>query len=118
MTPDADADADKSVDGVVELLANGSGFIRLHRRTRRTTTSTSPRRRSSAASWCPATASAVPLRARRRSKRFPSLVRVDTINGRPADEVAEGTRFEDCRPSSRPTASSWGPRTDREASSG
>ena len=36
-----------------------------------------------------------PLRAPRRSERFPSLVRVDTINGRPADEVAEGTRFED-----------------------
>ena len=29
------------------------------------------------------------------SERFPSLVRVDTINDRPADEVAEGTRFED-----------------------
>jgi transcription termination factor Rho len=36
-----------------------------------------------------------PVRAPRRSERFPSLVRVDTINGRPADEVAEGTRFED-----------------------
>ena len=35
------------------------------------------------------------MRAPRRSERFPSLVRVDTINGRPADEVAEGTRFED-----------------------
>ena len=36
-----------------------------------------------------------PLRAPRRSERFPSLVRVDTINDRPADEVAEGTRFDD-----------------------
>ena len=36
-----------------------------------------------------------PVRAPRRSERFPSLVRVDTINGRPADEVAEGTRFDD-----------------------
>ena len=35
------------------------------------------------------------MRAPRRSERFPSLVRVDTINGRPADEVAEGTQFED-----------------------
>ena len=35
------------------------------------------------------------MRAPRRSERFPSLVRVDTINGRPADEVAEGTKFED-----------------------
>ncbi len=36
-----------------------------------------------------------PVRSARRSERFPSLIRVDTINGRPADEVAEGTRFED-----------------------
>ena len=36
-----------------------------------------------------------PVRSPRRSERYPSLVRVDTINGRPADEVAEGTRFED-----------------------
>ena len=36
-----------------------------------------------------------PVRAPRRSERFPSLVRVDTINGKPADEVAEGTKFED-----------------------
>ena len=35
------------------------------------------------------------MRAARRSERYPSLIRVDTINGRPAEEVAEGTRFED-----------------------
>ena len=35
------------------------------------------------------------MRPPRRSERFPSLIRVDTINGRPAEEVAEGTRFED-----------------------
>ena len=42
------------------------------------------------------------MRAPRRSERFPSLIRVDTINGRPADEVAEGTRFEDL-PAAFPT---------------
>ena len=36
-----------------------------------------------------------PMRPPRRSERFPSLVRVDTINGKPADEVSEGTRFDD-----------------------
>jgi transcription termination factor Rho len=36
-----------------------------------------------------------PVRSPRRSERYPSLVRIDTINGRPAEEVAEGTRFED-----------------------
>ena len=35
------------------------------------------------------------MRAARRSERFPSLIRIDTINGRPAEEVAEGTRFEE-----------------------
>ena len=42
------------------------------------------------------------MRPPRRSERFPSLVRVDTINGRPADEVAEGTRFDDL-PATFPT---------------
>ena len=35
------------------------------------------------------------MRPPRRSERYPSLVRVDTINGTPADEVADGTRYED-----------------------
>ncbi len=59
------------------------------------TTSTSPRRRSSAASWCPATRSPGPKRAPRRSERFPSLIRIETINGRPAAELADGGRFDD-----------------------
>ena len=36
-----------------------------------------------------------PVRRPRRSERYPSLVRVDTINGKPADEVAEGTPFDE-----------------------
>jgi transcription termination factor Rho len=36
-----------------------------------------------------------PTRAARRSERYPSLIRVETINGAPADEAATGTRFED-----------------------
>jgi transcription termination factor Rho len=42
------------------------------------------------------------VRAPRRSERYPSLVRVDTINGRSADEVAEGTHFDDL-PAAFPT---------------
>ena len=86
---------DSVVEGVVELLGNGSASCASPRPSPPTTTSTSRPRRSSAASSSRATASAGPLRPPRRSERFPSLVRVDTINGRPADEVAEGTRFED-----------------------
>lgn len=36
-----------------------------------------------------------PRRPPRRSERFASLIRVDTINGRPATEVVDSTRFED-----------------------
>jgi len=35
------------------------------------------------------------VRAPRRSERYPSLIRVDTINGRSADEVSEGTKYDD-----------------------
>jgi transcription termination factor Rho len=36
-----------------------------------------------------------PARTARRSERYPSLVRVDTINGASADAVSAGTRYED-----------------------
>ncbi|WP_022930036.1 transcription termination factor Rho [Patulibacter americanus] len=36
-----------------------------------------------------------PTRTARRSERYPSLIRVETINGAPADEAATGTRFEE-----------------------
>ena len=43
-----------------------------------------------------------PVRSPRRSERYPSLIRVDTINGRSADEVSEGTKYDDM-PCSYPT---------------
>jgi transcription termination factor Rho len=101
--PRAEREAEERVaEGVVELLGNGSAFIRL-----------SPPETSdddvyvSAAQVkrCELVSGdriAGPVRAPRRSERFPSLVRVDTINGRPADEVAEGTKFEDL-PATWPT---------------
>jgi transcription termination factor Rho len=86
---------DRTAEGEVELLANGSGFIRLNppeptdddvyisaAQVKRCELVTGDRVSG-------------PVRAARRSERFPSLIRVDTINGRPADEVAEGTRFDD-----------------------
>jgi transcription termination factor Rho len=90
-----DAEDDQIVEGVVELLPNGSGFVRM-----------SPPDPSdddvyiSAAQVkrCELVAGdriSGPRRAPRRSERFPSLVRIDVINGRPAGEVAEGARFDD-----------------------
>ena len=83
------------VEGVVELLPNGSGFLRV----------SSPEPSDddvyiSAAQLkrCELIAGdhiAGPRRSPRRSERFPSLVRIDMINGRPATEIAEGPRFDD-----------------------
>jgi len=36
-----------------------------------------------------------PTRPPRRSERFPSLIRVESINGRPADEASSGERFDE-----------------------
>jgi transcription termination factor Rho len=91
----ASSSEDRVVEGVVELQGNGSGFVRV-----------SPPEASdddvyvSAAQVkrCELVSGdrvAGPVRPPRRSERYPSLIRIDTINGRPADEVAEGTRFED-----------------------
>jgi transcription termination factor Rho len=88
---------DKIVEGVVELLGNGSGFIRL---SPPDPTDDDVYISAAQVKRCELVSGdriAGPLRPPRRSERFPSLVRVDTINGRPAEEVAEGTRFEDLR---------------------
>jgi transcription termination factor Rho len=96
----ADADEstdrrDETVEGVVELLGNGSGFVRL-----------SPPEPSDGDVYISAAQVrrcelvsgdrvSGPVRKPRRSERYPSLVRVDTINGAPAEEVAEGTPYDE-----------------------
>ena len=86
----------------MDLLANGSGFVRV-----------SPPEPSDDDVYVSAAqvrrcelvsgdTIAGPVRRPRRSERYPSLIRVDTINGRPADEVAEGTRYDDL-PAAFPT---------------
>jgi transcription termination factor Rho len=93
--PDRAAE-DRVAEGVVELLGNGSAFIRLGDEGE--TTDDDVYVSAAQVKRCELVTGdriAGPVRAPRRSERFPSLVRVDTINGRPADEVAEGTKFED-----------------------
>jgi transcription termination factor Rho len=83
------------VEGTVELLANGSGFVRVsppEPSEDDVYVSAAQVRRCELVSGDTVSG---PMRPPRRSERYPSLVRVETINGRPADEVAEGTRFED-----------------------
>lgn len=90
--PDA---PDAQADGVVDLLPNGSGFLRL---SSPDTSDADVYISAAQVKRCELVAGdrvSGPVRKPRNSERYPSLVRVDTINGRPADEVAEGTRFED-----------------------
>jgi transcription termination factor Rho len=93
--PEEPAAEDRSVEGVVELLANGSGFVRL---SPPEPTDDDVYISAAQVKRCELVSGdrvGGPVRGPRRSERFPSMVRIDTINGRPADEVAEGTPFEE-----------------------
>ena len=92
---DSASESDEVVEGVVELLANGSGFVRV-----------SPPDpsdddvyiSSAQVKRCELVSGdriAGPKRAPRRSERFASLIRIETINGRPAAELADSVRFDD-----------------------
>lgn len=81
--------------GVVEVLGNGSAFLRVD-----------PPEPSDADVYISAAQVrrcelvsgdrvSGPVRPPRRSERYPSLIRVDTINDRPVELVAEGTRYDD-----------------------
>ena len=94
---DRDADRDREdrvIEGTVELLPNGSGFVRVtppEPSDDDVYVSAAQVRRCELVSGDKVGG---PVRAPRRSERYPSLIRIDTINGRPADEVAEGTHFD------------------------
>ena len=86
---------DRSVEGVVEVLSGGSGFVRVsppEPSEEDVYVSAAQVRRCDLVSGDTVTG---PVRAPRRSERHPSLIRVDTINGVPADEVAAGTPFDE-----------------------
>lgn len=85
------------VEGVVELLGNGSGFVRLapggEAADGDVYISAAQVRRCELVAGDKVSG---PVRAPRRSERYPSLVRVDTINGKTADEAgSEGTKFDE-----------------------
>ncbi|MGD0198716.1 MAG: Rho termination factor N-terminal domain-containing protein [Solirubrobacteraceae bacterium] len=86
---------ERVVEGVVELLANGSGFVRPDG----ATDSDGDVYISAAqARRCELVAGdriSGPTRPPRRSERHPSLIRIDAINGVPAAEAVHGARIED-----------------------
>ncbi|HEX2703723.1 MAG TPA: Rho termination factor N-terminal domain-containing protein [Solirubrobacteraceae bacterium] len=87
--------APRTVEGVVELLANGSGFVRPDGASDSdgdVYISAAQARRCELVAGDRVTG---PVRPPRRSERHPSLIRIDTINGVPADEAVRGTRVED-----------------------
>jgi transcription termination factor Rho len=93
---------ERSPEGVVEVLGNGSAFLRVdppEPSDEDVYISAAQVRRCELVSGDRVSG---PVRTPRRSERYSSLVRIDTINGQPADAVAEGTRYEDL-PVSYPT---------------
>ncbi len=83
------------VDGVVELLPNGSGFVRVQPPD---PSDDDVYISSAQVKRCELVSGdriAGPKRAPRRSERFASLIRVETVNGRPASELADSVRFDD-----------------------
>jgi transcription termination factor Rho len=91
----SDGDSEQIAEGVVELLANGSGFVRVAGpgpSDADVYISSAQVKRCELVSGDTVSG---PTRAPRRSERFASLIRVETINGRPASEQADTVRFED-----------------------
>lgn len=89
------APAEETIEGVVELVPNGSGFVRIkpgEQSDDDVYISAAQVKRCELLSGDNVTG---PRRPPRRSERFASMVRIDTINGRPAEEVADSARFDD-----------------------
>ena len=81
--------------GVVEVLGNGSAFLRVEPpepSDEDVYISAAQVRRCELVSGDRVSG---PVRTPRRSERYPSLVRIDTINGDSADAVSDGSRYED-----------------------
>jgi transcription termination factor Rho len=90
-----DGESGELAEGVVEVLGNGSAFLRIdppEPSDGDVYISAAQVRRCELVSGDKV---AGPVRTPRRSERYPSLVRIDTINGASADAVSAGTRFED-----------------------
>jgi transcription termination factor Rho len=91
----AEGGEDEVVQGVVELLPNGSGFVRVAGPDPSDDDVYISSAQVKRCELVSGDAISGPKRAPRRSERFASLVRVETINGRPASEVADSVRFDD-----------------------
>jgi transcription termination factor Rho len=88
-------DDERVAEGAVEVMGNGSAFLRVQPPEPSdgdVYISAAQVRRCELVSGDRVSG---PVRTPRRSERYCSLVRIDTINGEPADSVAEGTRYDE-----------------------
>ncbi|MFZ1924995.1 MAG: Rho termination factor N-terminal domain-containing protein [Solirubrobacteraceae bacterium] len=88
-------DGERVAEGVVDVVGNGSAFLRVagpEPSDGDVYISAAQVRRCELVSGDRVSG---PVRTPRRSERYCSLVRIDTINGEPADSVAEGTRYDE-----------------------
>lgn len=85
----------ETVEGVVELLPGGSGFVRIHPPEPSDDDVYISSAQIKRCELVTGDRVSGPRRPPRRSERFASLLRVDSVNGRPADELAAGLRFDD-----------------------
>jgi transcription termination factor Rho len=86
---------EEGAEGIVEVLGNGSAFLRVEPPEPSdgdVYISAAQVRRCELVSGDRVSG---PVRTPRRSERYSSLVRIDTINGQSADSVSEGTRYDD-----------------------
>jgi transcription termination factor Rho len=92
---EAGEDGGRVAKGVVEVLGNGSAFLRVdppEPSDEDVYISAAQVRRCELVSGDEVSG---PVRTPRRSERYPSLVRIDTINGASADAVSDGVRYEE-----------------------
>ncbi|MEO9118655.1 MAG: Rho termination factor N-terminal domain-containing protein, partial [Solirubrobacteraceae bacterium] len=92
---DSDGGEEPSIEGVVELLAGGSGFVRVdppEPSDEDVYISAAQVKRCELVSGDRVSG---PKRAPRRSERFASLIRIETINSRPASELADSVRYDE-----------------------
>ncbi len=93
--PEKSGNGERVAEGVIEVMGNGSAFLRVlppEPSDGDVYISAAQVRRCELVSGDRVTG---PVRTPRRSERYSSLLRIDTINGEPADSVAEGTRYEE-----------------------
>ena len=86
---------ERVIEGVVELLGNGSAFLRVDPPE---PSDDDVYISSAQVRRCELVAGdrvSGPVRAPRRSERYASMARIDTINGAPAESVSAGTHYDD-----------------------